>query len=402
MTAARRRHVSNSPPRDHAQHESSSGSPAAAFSRFLEHAPATIWTTDDRMVLTFIAGALIRTLQVDTSRIIGRTLPDLLLDGREDHPLIQAHIAALGGHETTVRIEWGGDLFSARIAPLRDADGRVVGCAGVQQVIGWLPDETLTVREGEIRLQRIIDWNIVGIAFGDDQGRITDANEAFLELVGCSREDVSTDGISWPELLPVEFHQRQMQALEEILATGRCTPFESEIVRPDGRRVAVLIGAARLSAGRREGVAFVLDVSPYRRAEAWVRAELAAADALADAADAEAGVAAVLRILCVELDWAGAWVWTAGAGTPRPTAHHGTVKFKHSTIAALAAQTIVTGESTWSAEHAALALPLGRPGDVLGAIVLIDHAADGPEQPRVAATRSIVARLAKFLARAKS
>jgi PAS domain S-box-containing protein len=393
--------VSNSQPRGN-DHQATSSGPASAFARFLDHAPATIWMTDDRMVLTFIEGALIRTLKVDTARIIGRTLPDLLLDGREDHPLIQAHIAALSGHETTVRIEWGGDLFSARIAPLRDAEGRIVGCAGVQQLIGWLPDDGSTVRESEIRLQRIIDWNIVGIAFGDDQGRITDANEAFLELVGGTREALSTDGISWPALLPVEFHQRQMQALEEILATGRCSPFESEIVRADGRRVAVLIGAARLSAGRREGVAFVLDISPYRRAEAWVRAELAASDALAAAPDAEAGVAAVLRILCDELGWAGAWLWAAGAGAPRPLAHHGTAQFKHSTIAALAGQTVVTGESTWSAEHAALALPLGSPGDVLGAIVLIDHAADGPEQQRVAATRSTVARLARFLATAKS
>jgi hypothetical protein len=149
-------------------------------------------------------------------------------------------------------------------------------------------------------------------------------------------------------------------------------------------------------------VAFVLDISPFRRAEAWVRAELAASDALADAPDAETGVAAVLRILCDELEWAGAWLWSAGADAPRPLAHHGTAQFKHSTIAALAAQTVATDESTWSAEHAALALPLDSPGGVLGAIVLIDHTADGPEQKRVAATRSIVARLARFLPRARS
>lgn len=386
------------PPSD-ARGEPAPGSGASPFDHLFQHLPATIWMTDERMALTFIEGVLIRNLNVEVGRLIGRTLPDLLLDGREDHPLIQAHIAALGGHETTVRVEWGGNLYSARVAPLRDTVGRVVGCAGIQQLIGWLPDDDLTVRENEVRLQRIIDWNIVGIAFGDDQGRITDANEAFLQITGYAREDVDTDGISWPALMPVEFHQRQVQALDEILATGRCTPFESEILRPDGRRVAVVVGAARLSARRREGVAFVVDVSPYRRIEGWVRAELAVADAFAESPALETAVATVLQVLCEALGWAGAWIWTSAQGDLRPLAHHGTVRFKHSAIAALAAATAATGESTWSADLAALVLPLTSEGRVLGAIVLIDHTTDGPEQPRVAATRAIVGRLAKFLGR---
>ena len=392
--------MSNSPSNRNPQSTSSS-STESVFGRFFDHVPGTVWMTDERMVLTFIEGALVRRLQLDTSRLIGRTLPDLLLDGREDHPLIQGHIAALGGHETNVRIEWGGNLYSARIAPLRDSTGRVTGCIGIQHVIGWVPDDAMTVRESDSRIQRIIDWNIVGIAFGDDQGRITDANEAFLELTGATREDVTTDGISWPALLPVEFHQRQMQALQEILTTGRCAPFESEIVRRDGRRAAVLISAARLSASRREGVAFVLDLSPYRRAENWVRAELAAADALADAPDTESGVSAVLRILTGQLGWAGAWLWTAGDKSPRPLAHHGTAQFRHSAIAGLAGRTLLGGQPMWSTEDAALALPLSHAGEVTGALVLIDHTSDGPEQPRVAATRDIAARVAKFMGRAR-
>ena len=103
---------------------------------------------------------LLRRLGLDPERLLGRTLPDLLLDGREDHPLIQGHLTALAGHETTVRIEWGGDIYSARLGPLRDRDGRVIGCVGVQLQIGWLPDDDLTLRESDIRLQRIIDSNI--------------------------------------------------------------------------------------------------------------------------------------------------------------------------------------------------------------------------------------------------
>ena len=76
-----------------------------------------------------------------------------------------------------------------------------------------------------------------------------------------NREDLTDESLSWASLMPIETHQRQLQALEEILQTGRCQPFETEILRPDGERVPVLVGAARLSPRRRDGVAFVLDIS---------------------------------------------------------------------------------------------------------------------------------------------
>ncbi len=282
---------------------------AGPLDALFSHVPATIWMTDHSLVVTFIHGRLLHNLQVAPQKIVGRSLQDLLLDGREDHPLIEGHRAALDGHETTVRIEWGGLLYSARIAPLRDATGDVVGCAGVHQQIGWLPDEEGTLRESDIRLRRVIDSNIIGIAFGNAEGQITDANDAFLHLAGYSREDLVADGISWPALTPVEYHQRQLEAFQQIRDTGRCLPFENELIRRDGRRIAVLVGAARVSARRQEGVAFVLDVSAHKALERRLRAELACANLLADA-DSLADVSpALLERIAEGLGWDYAALW---------------------------------------------------------------------------------------------
>src|SRR5437763_1991484 len=118
-------------------------SPPAAgpLADFLRSLPATVWTTDAQLRLTFADGVYLRRLELDARRLLGRTIQDILLDGREDHPLIQGHLTALAGHETTVRVEWGGRLFNARLAPLRDAEGAVIGCVGVHLEIGWLPDD---------------------------------------------------------------------------------------------------------------------------------------------------------------------------------------------------------------------------------------------------------------------
>jgi transcriptional regulator with GAF, ATPase, and Fis domain len=49
-------------------------------------------------------------------------------------------------------------------------------------------------------------------------------------------------------------------------------PYEKEFVRKDGTRIAVLIGAALFDLTRNDGVAFVLDLSRQKHAEAEIRA----------------------------------------------------------------------------------------------------------------------------------
>lgn len=362
--------------------------------------PATIWMTDTELALTFIHGTLLRRLDLEPKRLLGRTLPDLLLDGRKDHPFIQAHLSALAGHETSVRIEWGGNLYNARMAPLFDSEGRVVGCAGIQQQIGWLPDDEGLLREKDIRLRRIIDSNMIGIVFGNDEGQITQANEAFLQLAGYTREDLVADGISWPALTPVEFHQRQVDALDEIRRTGRCSPFECDLIRKDGARVAVLVGAARLSARRREGVAFVLDVSERRRLRRGMAAELAAADALLDARTPERGVVEALQILCDAFHWqSAALVECADAESPTTRFQIGSSAPAEGGVGDLAERAAATGNPSAAPEIQAVALPLPKPGVSVPVLVLAGHP-DGPVEPdTLDICRAVGARITRFLAR---
>jgi PAS domain S-box-containing protein len=127
------------------------------------------------------------------------------------------------------------------------------------------------LQEREARIRRLVDANIVGIIIWELGGRILEANDAFLRMVGYDREDLISD-LRWTDLTPPEWldwHQRWW--IPELKMTGSVQPFEKEYLRKDGSRVPVLVGVASFEESGNQGVSFVLDLTERKRAEAEAR-----------------------------------------------------------------------------------------------------------------------------------
>ena len=127
------------------------------------------------------------------------------------------------------------------------------------------------LEQREAKIRRLVDANIIGIFIWDLEGRITDANETFLRMIGYDREDLVAGRTSWTVRTPPEWRNRDAAAVAEMKMTGNSQPFEKEFLRKDGGRVPVLVGAAAFDEHRDEGVAFVLDLTEPKRAEAEAR-----------------------------------------------------------------------------------------------------------------------------------
>jgi PAS domain S-box-containing protein len=123
------------------------------------------------------------------------------------------------------------------------------------------------LQEREAKVRRLVDSNIIGILILDPEGRILEANEAFLHMVGYSRDDLISGRLSRTALTPNEWSDATERAQVELRATGSCKAFEKEYFRKDGTRVPVLVGGATFGESRDEGVAFVLDLTERKRAE---------------------------------------------------------------------------------------------------------------------------------------
>ena len=115
-------------------------------------------------------------------------------------------------------------------------------------------------------IRRLVDANIVGVLVWGAGGRISDANEEFLRLIGYSRSDLTSQCLRWQDLTPPEWLERDEAIwLPQLRATGTVPPFEKEYLRKDGTRVPVLIGLAGVGSDGHEGVAFVLDLTDRKR-----------------------------------------------------------------------------------------------------------------------------------------
>ena len=123
------------------------------------------------------------------------------------------------------------------------------------------------LEEGEAKIRRLVDANIIGVVITDLDGPIIDANDAFLDMVGYSRDDLLSGRLRWTTVTPVEWDAATARAAAEIRSTGRCATYEKEYIRKDGSRVPALVGGAAFEDTRSHSVSFVVDLSERKRSE---------------------------------------------------------------------------------------------------------------------------------------
>ncbi|MDM9383404.1 PAS domain S-box protein [Chlorogloeopsis sp. ULAP01] len=149
-----------------------------------------------------------------------------------------------------------------------DDDGKPLKMLGINVDITDRKRAEIALKASEARFRRIVDSNIIGVFFCDMSGNITQANDAFLQMVGYAQEDLLAGKLDWQEMTPPEHIEQTEQAVEELKLYGVCTAFEKEFFRKDGSRVFVAIAAALFEDTSEQGFACVLDITARKQAEA--------------------------------------------------------------------------------------------------------------------------------------
>ena len=158
---------------------------------------------------------------------------------------------------------WGNVITMA----LQDEAGELQGFARVVRDFTQRHDRDQKLQRTSARIRPLAaETAIAGIISGE-YDQIPEANDTFLDMVGYSREDLLAGRLYWPDLTPPEYFGLDELAHEEGLRFGACTPFEKELIRKDGTRVAVLVATAVLKLSPFRWLTFVQDLSDRDRQE---------------------------------------------------------------------------------------------------------------------------------------
>ncbi len=179
--------------------------------------------------------------------------------------------AATEGHfgmeDWQVRKDGSRFWANAITIALKDEHGTLQGFGCVVRDFSDRHERDEKLRRSRARRQSIsAQPSIVGIVTGE-YDRIPEANDAFLDLVGYTREDLQAGNLNWPRLTPPEYLSLDEVAHEEGLRFGACMPFEKELIRKDGTRVPVLVATAVLKLSPFRWITFVTDLRERDRVE---------------------------------------------------------------------------------------------------------------------------------------
>ena len=229
------------------------------YRALFEHAPDGIVIADSASTYIDANASICRMLGYSREELIGKSAADIVVPTEIPH--VQSALRAIRA-ELPYHREWkfrrkDGSTFGAEVIATLLPDGNL---------LGMIRDITER-RRTEERFRRLVESNAQGVMFFKTNGEITGANDAFLNLVGYSREDLEAGRLNWKAMTPPEHIEPCRRAMEEIATKGFFAPYEKEYFRKDGSRVPLLLGAASFEDAPEEGVAFAMDLTERNKLE---------------------------------------------------------------------------------------------------------------------------------------
>jgi PAS domain S-box-containing protein len=154
--------------------------------------------------------------------------------------------------------------YSVRVETPAEAELGVLTTT-FNEMLAMIEQQNAVLRASEARFKGVSESGIIGIVVSDLSGRLLEANDAFLQLIGLPRREFESGALRLQDLTPPDLRDGSETRFEQIKVQGTLRTWEKEYLRKDGGRVEVLVGAAMLDNDK--VISFILDVTERKRLE---------------------------------------------------------------------------------------------------------------------------------------
>src|SRR5437879_6011277 len=194
--------------------------------------PAVMWSTDADLLLTWRCGGVVA--QFGLPATVDGIAIGTFVDSPDREIVLAAHRAALRGESASYETRFQGRIFSARVEPLRDGSGPIVGVVGFAFDVTDRRRAEDALRESEARLRTIIESEPECVKLVDIHGRLLDMNPAGLAMIEAESID-AVRGLPVTDVVAPE-HRAAFEELHRRVCAGESGTLEFEVIGLRGKR----------------------------------------------------------------------------------------------------------------------------------------------------------------------
>lgn len=167
----------------------------------------------------------------------------------------------------TTNADFRWQLINAK--PLKNSRDEIVKWFGTCTDIHDYKMALEDLRISESKFRKFVDANMIGVVFFELDGKVTEGNDAFLNIIGISREEFEKNGLDLFQYIAPEYQKDSYIALSRLKNSPSTLHCEKEYIRTDGTKRPTMIGAVSYEAedGHYSGMAFAMDISERKKAE---------------------------------------------------------------------------------------------------------------------------------------
>jgi two-component system sensor histidine kinase/response regulator len=212
---------------------------------------------------------------------IGKTMYDIFPKDEADKRIGPLKKAWETGEEKIIEV-WvprpdGNRHFITNIKPIKDAHGNVLSviCSSKDLTARKLAEEAL--KESEEKFRELYENLRDGLAVVDMNGKITQFNHEFQEMLGYDSEEIYH--LTYEDITPIKWHSAESKIInEQVMTRGYSDLFEKEYLRKDGTvfPVELRIYLSKDKDGKSKSMwAVVRDITERKKLEQALREEKA-------------------------------------------------------------------------------------------------------------------------------